>query len=307
MGVFNRIANKRIMKALRDFEKILAVTLVIAGCGPSRQTEGSGTAEAGAPARAIWQSQALTIDGSDRDWVRPLPYAIREENISYSISNDQQNLYVLLSTSNRQEQQKIILGGMSVWVNTRGDKTNGDAVGIGYPLDERNDPDRKLMEDAQPQRYQKKDITLADKKTYALYGFSNDSSILNYSYGDNNLAGVVMRLDYNNKGDLIYEAAIPLQSLYPGHDPAVPYPVHELAVGIFIEPLPSGAKVARDGGGGGPGIGVGLGGGMGGFGYGGGMGMGIGLAHEFGGGGRRAKKTLFDEAQIWQVVHLAQK
>jgi hypothetical protein len=46
---------------------------------------------------------------------------------------------------------------------------------------------------------------------------------------------------------------------------------------------------------------------MGGFGYGGGMGMGIGLAHEFGGGGKRAKRTLFDEAQIWQVVHLASK
>ena len=286
---------------------ILASLWLIAGCGSSRRAEGTATGSTASEPRAIWQSQPLTIDGSDRDWVKPLPYSIREESVSYSISNDGQNLYVLLSTANRQEQQKIIQGGMSVWVNTKGERTNGDAVGIGYPLNERNDPDRKLMEEAQPQRYQKKEVTLADKKTYALYGFAKDSGILNYNYGDNNSAGVQMRLDYNNNGVLVYEAAIPLQSLFPGHDPSTPYATHDLGVGIFIEPLPSGAKIPRDGGGGGPGVGIGLGGGMGGFGYGGGMGMGIGLSHEFGGGGRRAKRSLFDEAQIWQVVHLANK
>jgi hypothetical protein len=43
---------------------------------------------------------------------------------------------------------------------------------------------------------------------------------------------------------------------------------------------------------------------MGGFGS--GVGLGLGVGHEFGiGGGRRPGKTLFDEAQIWQVVRLA--
>ncbi len=280
----------------------VALLLLAAGCSSSRQSERS---EKSSP-KAIWQSQPLTIDGSDRDWVKPLPYMVHEENVNYSISNDQRNLYILLSTQSRQEQQKIIQGGMSVWVNTKGDKSNGDAVGIGYPLDERSDPDRKLMEDAQPQRYQKKAATLGDKKTYSLYGFSKDSSILNYSYGDNNPTGVAMRMDYSNNGDLIYEAAIPLQALYPGHDPSTPYPTQNLAVGIFIEPLPLGARVPREtGGGGGPGVGVGVGGGIGGFGSGVGLGMGVG--REFGVGGRKANRTLFDEAQIWQVVQLARK
>jgi hypothetical protein len=115
-----------------------------------------------------------------------------------------------------------------------------------------------------------------------------------------------MRMDYSNNGDLIYEAAIPLQTLYPGHDPSTPYPTQNLAVGIFIEPLPMGARVPREpGGGGGPGVGVGVGGGIGGFGSGVGLGMGVG--REFGVGGRKANRTLFDEAQIWQVVQLARK
>ena len=293
---------KGLMKKGQFGIAVASTLLLAAGCSSSRQSEGSAPPQA----KALWQSRPLTIDGSDRDWVKPLPYSIREENVSYSISNDQQSLYILLSTASRQEQQKMILGGMSVWVNTKGEKSNGDAVGIGYPLDEHSDPDRKLMEEAQPQRYQNKPAALEDKKTYSLYGFSKDSGILNYTYADNNSAGVVMRMDYSNNGELIYEAAIPLQALYPGHDPSTPYPTHDLAVGIFIEPLPSNARVPREGGGGaGPGIGLGVGAGMGGFGSGVGLGMGIG--REFGAGGRRANRTLFDEAQIWQVVRLAQK
>jgi hypothetical protein len=282
----------------------IVLLLLAAGCSSSRKSEES---EKSSP-RAIWQSQPLTIDGSDRDWVKPLPYTVHEENVNYSISNDQQNLYVLMSTSNPLEQQKIIQGGMSVWVNTKGDKSIGDAVGIGYPLNEGDDPDRKLMEEAQPQRYQQKIAKLEDKKTYGLYGFNKDSTIRKYNYGDTNYIGVVMRMDYNNSGGLIYEAAIPLQALYPGHDPSTPYPTQNLAVGIFIEPLPSGTRIPGGGGrGGGSPVGVGIGAGMGGFGS--GVGLGIGLGREFGAGNGRSKpnKTLFDEAQIWQVVQLARK
>jgi hypothetical protein len=293
------------MMLLRINRLGIVVLLLAAGCSSSRQSEGPDNKS---QPKSIWQSQPLTIDGNDNDWVKPLPYVVHEENVNYSISNDNRNLYILLSTSNRQEQQKIIQGGMSVWVNTTGDKSNGNAVGIGYPLDERNDPDRKLMEEAQPQRYQDKPATLEDKRTYSLYGFSKDSAIRNFAYGDINSVGVLMRLDYNSKGDLIYEASIPLLALYPGHDAATPYTTHGLAVGIFIEGLPPSAHVPRQGGngGGGSGVGFGVGGGMGGFGSGMGMGMGFGM-----GGGRRGmqgnNKNLYNQAQIWEEVQLARK
>jgi hypothetical protein len=283
----------------------LAFSLVLgAGCGSARNSQGSESGPSSTTAQ--WQGQPLTIDGSDRDWVKPLPYFIKAENVAFTISNDGQNLYILLSTKSPQEQQKIIQGGMSVWVNTKADKSNGDAVGIGYPLDEHSDPDRNLMAEAQPQKYQNnKPVTLGDKKFYTLYGFIKDSSIQNYTYGDSNSEGVVVRMDYNNAGDLIYEAAIPLKTLYPQHNPASSYAAKSLAVGIFIEGLPASAHIPRQGGGG-PGVGVGVGGGLGfgGFGSGGGIGLSIGTG-AIGGGGRRNNRQLFDEAQIWQVVQLA--
>src|ERR1700721_1183153 len=92
----------------------LSLILLAAACSSSHQTEGSDAAPI---VRSSYQSRPLYIDGSDNDWERPLPYSIKEEYVSYSISNDEKNLYILLTTASRQEQQKIIEGGMSVWVN----------------------------------------------------------------------------------------------------------------------------------------------------------------------------------------------
>ena len=267
-------------------------------CGPSRKT----TAD---PANDNWQRQPLSIDGKDNDWIKPLSWSIASEKINYSVTNDDQYLYILLETKSPQEQQKIIQGGMTVWVNTKADKNESGAVGIGYPLDVRVDRNRQLMEEAQPDRYKNdnnKPITLEDKKDYALYGFSQDSTGI-YSYGDDsNPQGVKMRMDFNNDGDLIYEAAIPLQTLYPNHKASASYAANSVAVGIFLEGLPPDANVPR-GGGGGPEIGVGGGVGFGSFGSGGGIGISIGSGGLIGGGGGRRK--LYKPTQSWQVVQLA--
>jgi hypothetical protein len=272
----------------------------IAGCRSSR-----GDRDANAGATAAWQRQPLTIDGSDKDWVKPLPYFNKQEQLNYSLSNDGQNLYIQMSTKSPQEQQKIIQGGMVVWINNRADKSIPEAVGIGYPLDKRNDRDRNLMAQARPDRYKEKPITLEDRRDYELYGFNSnkDSSIESFVYGDDNPEGVVMRMDFSDAGELIYEAAVPLAALYPGSG-SRSYVGKSLAVGFIIQGLPPGSQ-APHGGGGGPEIGVGGGMGFGSFGSGGGIGLSIGTG-SFGRGGG-SNKQLFKEAQVWQVVELARK
>jgi hypothetical protein len=275
----------------------ILTTAILASCGSSRQAATSAPGD-------NWQRQPLTIDGSDKDWIKPLPYSISSEKLTYSVTNDDQYLYILLETKSPQQQQKIIQGGMTVWVNTKADKSEAGAVGIGYPLDARVDHDRQLMEEAQPDRYKNnKPVTLEDKKDYALYGFTKDSTG-NYAYGDDgNPQGVRMRMDFSNEGDLIYEAALPLATLYPNHNPSSSYAANSVAVGIFIEGLPPDTRVPRGGGGGGPEIGVGGGLEFGSFGSGGGIGISIGTGSVIGGGGGR--KQLFKPTQAWQVVQLA--
>lgn len=269
---------------------------IAAGCSSSKNSQGSEIPTSSAPA------QQLTIDGSDKDWTKPLPGYSKSEGISYEVANDAENLYVLISAKDPLEQQKIIQGGMTVWVNTKADKSQAGAVGIGYPLDSRNDPDRNLMNEAQPDRRPKAG-TLEDKKDYALYGFGSGSEVGNYTYGDDNPQGVKMAMDYNSTGELVYEAAIPLATLYPGHNANASYASKSVAIGIFVDGLPPNANVPRGARGGGPAIGVDGGLGFGSFGSGGGLGLSIGLPIGGGGGGGRGKQ-LYKDTEVWQLVQL---
>jgi len=280
---------------------ILAIGLIASGCGSSKSAQ---KADAGNGEDGAWQKTPITVDGSDKDWTRPLPYSVKSENISYAVTNDNQNLYILMATSSPQEQQKIVQGGMTVWVNTKGDKSYAGAVGIGYPLDAHSDRDKNLMEEAQPQRKNNKPVTLEDKHDYQIYGFDN-GQIPTYTYGDTNAQNIVMRMDYSNGGELIYEAAIPLQTLYPNHNPNSSYASKTVAVGFVIEGLLPGTDVPRGGGnGGGPTIGVGGGVGFGSFGSGGGLGISIGTGSLIGGGGG-GRKQLFRTSEVWQSVQLS--
>jgi hypothetical protein len=279
---------------------LLLPLTIIAGCRSSRESQAT-------PDTATWRQEPFTIDGSDKEWTKPLPGYSGSEKISYEIANDGQTLYILLSTKDPQEQQKIIQGGMTVWINTKADKSQADAVGIGYPLDSRNDHDQNLMEQAQPDRYQHHAATLQDKKDYALYGFGKASEVGNFTYGDDNPQGVQMRMDFNNAGELIYEASMPLTLLYPTHSATSSYASKSIAVGFQIDGLPPNANVPGGrGGGGGPAIGIGGGLGFGSFGSGGGLGISIGQG--FGGGGGGGKnKQLFKDTEVWQVVQLTGK
>ncbi len=284
--------------------KLLPATILslalIAGCGTTKSTGDSNPS-----VTAAWRQQPLTIDGSDKDWVKPLPWFDKTEQISYAVSNDGEHLFIQMSTKSPQEMQKIVQGGMVVWINTRAEKSIPDSKGIGYPLDRRNDHDRNLMAQARPDRYKEKPITLEDRRDYELYSFNQnkDSSIETFVYGADSPEGVVMRMDYNDVGELIYEASIPLTSIYPSNT-SHSYAGKSLAVGFDIQGLPPGTETPR-GEGGGPAIGVGGGVGFGSYGSGGGIGLSIGTGSF--GGGKGKNKQLFKEIQVWQVVDLGRR
>lgn len=275
---------------------IVLISLSLAfGCRSSRSDQSTSPAETG-----IWQQRPLIVDGMDNDWTKPLPYTDRKEKINYSVSNDGDNIYILLSTRSPQEQQKIIEGGMTVWVNSKAEKEESSSVGIGFPLDSHKDRDRELMAQARPDKYKNnKPITLDDLKSYSLYGFS--SEIETYDYGQNNEEHILVRIDYNKEGDLIYEACVPLSMIYP-QNTTHNYAGKSIAVGIFIEGLLPNAVVPQEGGGG-SGVSIGGGLGVGSFGSGGGVGLSIGTGSLGRIGGKN--RQLYELSKIWQVTPVA--
>jgi hypothetical protein len=268
------------------------------GCSSSR-----GSRDAAASQAPIWQRQPLVIDGYDGDWAKPLPYYDKKENLSYAISNDRDNLYIMLSTKEGPEQQKILEGGLTVWINNQAEKENSDAVGIGFPTGVKPSREQSLMAAARPDRYQKKPNTLEDDlRAYSLYGFKKDETVENFDSGQVNDEGVEVKIGFNRAHELIYEASVPLNAIYP-QNTTHNFTGKTVAVGFVVEGLPPG-EGRRRGGGGGPGVSVGGGFGMGSFGSGGGIGLSIGSG-AFGGGGRGADRQLYEQTKIWQVVPLA--
>ena len=278
------------------YYSIVLISLSLAGgCRSSRGDQSASPSETG-----IWQQRPVIVDGNDEDWTKPLPYSDRKEKVNYSVSNDRDNVYIIVSTRSPQEQQKIIQGGMTVWVNSKAEKEENTSVGIGFPLDSHKSRERDLMAQARPDQYKKeKPITLDDLKNYSLYGFS--SEIENYEYGQSNGEGVQVRIDYNRDGDLIYEASVPLSTIYP-QNTTHNYAGKSIAVGIFIEGLLPNAVVPQEGGGGG-GVSIGGGLGVGSFGSGGGVGLSIGTGSLGHIGGKN--RQLYQLSKIWQVMPLA--
>ncbi|HEX9511094.1 MAG TPA: hypothetical protein VF939_11480 [Puia sp.] len=283
------------MRAHLSYYSIVLILLSLAiGCRSSRGDQATSPSQTG-----NWQQRPIVIDGSDDDWAKPLPYTDRKEKLNYAVSNDKDNIYILVSTRSPQEQQKIIQGGMTVWINNQAEKNESTAMGIGFPLDSRKNRDRELMAQARPDLYKDKGITLDDLKEYSLYGFKSES-IENYEYGQTNEEGVLVRIDYNKDGDLIYEVSVPLSTVYP-QNTSHNFAGKTVAVGIFIEGLPPNTAVRQDGGGGGVSIGGGLG--VGSYGSGGGVGLSIGTGSLGRIGGK--ERQLYQLSKIWQVMPLA--
>jgi len=277
---------------------VLLLSLSIGACRSSKADHSSSAA-----GYSNWQTQPLVIDGSDSDWKKPLPYVESSEKLAYAITHDADNLYVLLSTKDPVEQEKIISGGITVWVNSQAEKNNDDAIGIGFPTDLRNNREQQLMSQARPDRYRPQAGSLQDVKSYELYGFSRENPIEHYDLGQDNNEGIKVALNYNATGELIYESMIPLKNVFPRNNQHY-YQGKDIAVGIFIEGIPA-PRGGRGGGIGGSGVGVGVGGGMGFGGLGGsGVGLGLSLGRSFGGGGGGGNGASYKPKKIWQVVTL---
>ena len=249
-----------------------------------------------------WQNAPLTIDGNDSDWVKPLRYYASKEKLAYNITSDQENVYIQLTAKEEDVQEKIMKGGMTVWLNNRAEMNEERASGISFPTGTEGRRRNGAPISGRAASGNDKESALGGLSDYRLFGFGSENSVSSYRFGQASDEGVEVNLNFNSEGDLVYEAKVPLKALYPKVTNGS-YANKNLAVGFFIEGiLPQPGE--RGSGGGGGGISIGGGFGMGSFG-GSGMGVSIGSGSlgRIGGGGGGGKKA--KQSRIWQTVYLA--
>ncbi|MBI2282332.1 MAG: hypothetical protein HYU71_01330 [Bacteroidetes bacterium] len=270
---------------------LMSGLIILSACGSSRNAKQSDLVQ-----NSQWQKDSLQANGDDNDWTQPFSFSDEKTGLSYTVSNDRDNLYVLAATANEATIQRILRGGLTLYINHHGVKEEAGAAGISFPTGNRVQRGDKLLND-RPELQQNKRVAIGSVEDYSLFGFNGIKTPENFDYGKPNAEGIQLGIGLNTAGALVYEAAIPLASFL--NKSALTNPGRStIAVGLVLETLPD--QPGSRGGGGGLSIGGGFG--FGSFGRSSGVGLSIGSGSlaRIGGGGRQGKAT-----RIWKEVQLA--
>lgn len=254
---------------------------------------------------SIYRSQII-IDGKANEWADSLFFLNPDAKIRYAVVNDSNNLYLCLKVFDDSQQMKLLRGGMEVWIDPAGKKT--EVCGIRYPLSTTLNPGSKMGgRSGDPNGIkQLKLLFLLQAKDMELTGFKDGINGLLSNIINKTGVQIVIKLDSTNI--LIYEAKIPLSDFKSDLTKAEP-----LSVGFIIKGMERPKmKDGEDSHGGGMENHEG-GGGMGGRYGGGGMGGHSGGGHshqegnrdEGGESGKSPRQGMFDDTSMWLKLSIA--
>ena len=247
----------------------------------------------------------VAIDGSLADWGDSLRYRNTEKNISYTFANDKENLYAVIRIDDRLEQARVLNAGITLSIDTRGKKK--ESFGITFPLRYPGSPAATFidhLDNGGDVTKQERDELMRERittlRSIRMTGFKD---IENEMITTSNTYGIKAAINYDAKGNLVYEAAIPLKFF---HDDDIGK--NEWAFNIKINGLQKPERgeqggdmqAGRRGGMGGGGM---SGGGRGGMGSGrGGRGGGMGRGGNTGNNADRAE--IFKSIDFWEKYQL---
>ncbi|MDR6567662.1 MULTISPECIES: hypothetical protein [Chitinophaga] len=157
-----------------------------------------------------WAPANIKIDGQATEWPKPLQFYNNVTKLFYTIANDQENLYVIVSVPDPQSQMKIMRSGLTVSINATGKKKGG--AGITFPLTyniNTGAPDVPEESRALIAGELKKQL-LANVKEIKVEGFD---SIPDGNIPVKNTFGIQTTSSYDAAGNLVCELGIPLKVL----------------------------------------------------------------------------------------------
>ncbi|TKC07902.1 hypothetical protein FA048_12100 [Pedobacter polaris] len=171
----------------------------------------------------------IRIDGKSTEWNDVFAAENRRTEVFYTLANDDKNLYLILKSANSNNTNKIMLGGVTFTINAEGKKREKEGVSITYPLinrANRNQGGRTGQgqnrqggqggfQNRNQQNPQQRDsialvarkAQLAGVKEIRVTGFKSITDSLISIYNEYGIKAVA---NFNQKGEYVYELAIPL-------------------------------------------------------------------------------------------------
>ena len=189
--------------------------------------------------------KGIRIDGKSTEWNDIFAADNKRTELFYSIANDDKNLYLIIKSASSANTNKIMLGGITFTINNEGKKREKEGVSVTYPLVNRTNRNaggragqqgqnrregggnfQNLSEQTTAQRDSialvMRKAQLATVKEIKISGFKTIQDTLVSIYNEHGLKAVA---NFNQKGEFIYELAIPLGLLKLGSKTELAYQI----------------------------------------------------------------------------------
>ena len=160
---------------------------------------------------------AINIDGNLKEWGDSLQYFNAELNTRYAITNDKENLYFAIRIDDPTEAARVLKAGISFGVDPKGKKKA--VYTITFPVN--------TQQAAKPYQPNMGELTQADRDELHRQIITSLRGIKVEGFKDiegdmittSNTYGIKTAIDYDAKGSLVCEAAIPFKFLPGDNNP----------------------------------------------------------------------------------------
>lgn len=163
-------------------------------------------------ARARWKTAAITIDGNDNEWKKPLNLYDAKSGLVYSIANDKNMLYLDFEAGDRLKMRKLMVAGWSLDLISK-EKGNKFKASIIFP-EVRLSGVRDRRSSEQPERGDWNNQSVKgyemNLQKIGLKGFRSNQTEVPLR----NKSGIDIAVGENDQNELVYEIAIPLKDLF---------------------------------------------------------------------------------------------
>ncbi len=183
------------MKAMR-YILPLFLTVLLISCAHNDAPQGH------------YQTLPVTADGNASEWQLPLRFTNKEYTLSYNITNDNKNIYVVMTTNDDDMERRILRSGVTIYFDWKAE--NNTLVSLTYPEKKisNTNPVQRNGKPIIPDSSATKHSMVQQADVYAVKGFYELENG-QFSVKDKR-SKIQLGLKTNADSGLVYEAVIPI-------------------------------------------------------------------------------------------------
>lgn len=237
------------MNRIKNFAYVFLSAIVISGC-TSVQLINSKLPE-----------QNIEIDGLDNEWSGSYTF-IEDEKVVIGAKNDNEYLYLVFKTMDKQIKQKVLSNGLKIWIDPEADKEK--KIGIHYPVGMMLWGNMQIYDPADWGDPAEREQKLKEKSKLMLkeMGIISPYGRSEFDLSMNNPFGIEIALK-DTTGALVYEMKIPMVSPEESMYSYTLLHTSQIKIGIETGEVDKDEMMSQRSGGGMPSGGMGGGGMMG--------------------------------------------